>query len=299
MLAGLEKAELVITQDAFVETETNEYADVLLPAALWTESDGVMVNSERNLTLFAEGRRAGRAKRCQIGRSSPGSLARWGIRSRSAMTPPKKCSTRSSGSGIRRPATTCAGSATTGCGRRRCSGRAHLTAPPTATRSATINDGVSQTQLVRDDGSVPRLAFPTPSRPSGVLRPPAPAAGRDARRRLPVRAQYRSPGAPVAHHDQDRQGRQAQQAQPWAVRRDSPRRCRAAGHLDGDRSKSLPGAAAPCCRPWSPTGCGPATALRRSTGTTSSAKTSRSTRSPATPSIRYRASRSTRRVRSA
>ncbi len=52
VLAGLEKAELVITQDAFVENETNEYADVLLPAALWTEFDGVMVNSERNLTLF-------------------------------------------------------------------------------------------------------------------------------------------------------------------------------------------------------------------------------------------------------
>ena len=30
VLAGLEKAELVITQDAFVENETNEYADVLL-----------------------------------------------------------------------------------------------------------------------------------------------------------------------------------------------------------------------------------------------------------------------------
>ena len=52
VLAGLENAELVITQDAFLENETNEYADVLLPAALWTESDGVMVNSERNLTLF-------------------------------------------------------------------------------------------------------------------------------------------------------------------------------------------------------------------------------------------------------
>ena len=52
VLAGLESAELVIAQDAFLETETNEYADVLLPAALWTESEGVMINSERNLTLF-------------------------------------------------------------------------------------------------------------------------------------------------------------------------------------------------------------------------------------------------------
>ncbi len=52
VLEGLEAAELVIGQDAFFDAETNEYADVLLPAALWTESEGVMVNSERNLTLF-------------------------------------------------------------------------------------------------------------------------------------------------------------------------------------------------------------------------------------------------------
>nr|WP_124707969.1 bifunctional nitrate reductase/sulfite reductase flavoprotein subunit alpha [Gordonia insulae] len=52
VIAGLERAELVITQDAFAETETNAYADVALPAALWSESTGTMVNSERNITLF-------------------------------------------------------------------------------------------------------------------------------------------------------------------------------------------------------------------------------------------------------
>lgn len=52
VIDGLERAELVITQDAFTDTETNGYADVMLPAALWTEAEGVMVNSERNLTLF-------------------------------------------------------------------------------------------------------------------------------------------------------------------------------------------------------------------------------------------------------
>ncbi|MFJ9517875.1 molybdopterin-dependent oxidoreductase [Kitasatospora sp. NPDC101801] len=51
VIAGLEAAELVITQDVFAETETNAYADVVLPATLWAESDGVMINSERNLTL--------------------------------------------------------------------------------------------------------------------------------------------------------------------------------------------------------------------------------------------------------
>src|SRR5690606_19849756 len=49
---GLTRAELVITQDAFLDTETNRYADILLPAALWVEAEGVMINSERNLTLM-------------------------------------------------------------------------------------------------------------------------------------------------------------------------------------------------------------------------------------------------------
>ncbi len=52
VIEGLEAAELVITQDAFVDTETNAYADIVLPAAMWTESDGVFVNSERDLTLL-------------------------------------------------------------------------------------------------------------------------------------------------------------------------------------------------------------------------------------------------------
>ncbi|WIM96362.1 bifunctional nitrate reductase/sulfite reductase flavoprotein subunit alpha [Actinoplanes oblitus] len=51
VIAGLEAAELVITQDAFGETETNAYADIALPAAMWSETDGIMINSERNLTL--------------------------------------------------------------------------------------------------------------------------------------------------------------------------------------------------------------------------------------------------------
>ncbi len=54
VIAGLEACELVIAQDVFVETETNAYADVLLPAALWAESTYVMVNSERNLTLLQQ-----------------------------------------------------------------------------------------------------------------------------------------------------------------------------------------------------------------------------------------------------
>ncbi|MER7009519.1 nitrate reductase, partial [Dactylosporangium sp. NPDC000555] len=54
VIKGLERAELVITQDAYAETETNAYADVILPAAMWSEIDGVMINSERNLTLLRQ-----------------------------------------------------------------------------------------------------------------------------------------------------------------------------------------------------------------------------------------------------
>ncbi|WP_459616547.1 molybdopterin-dependent oxidoreductase [Bordetella sp. 2513F-2] len=49
---ALQAAETVIVQDAFLDTETGRHADILLPAALWAEADGVMVNSERNLTLM-------------------------------------------------------------------------------------------------------------------------------------------------------------------------------------------------------------------------------------------------------
>ncbi|BCU75287.1 sulfite reductase subunit alpha [Luteolibacter sp. LG18] len=51
VIAGLKAAELVIAQDAYFDTETNPYADILLPGALWAEGEGVMINSERNMTL--------------------------------------------------------------------------------------------------------------------------------------------------------------------------------------------------------------------------------------------------------
>ncbi|NVN51822.1 bifunctional nitrate reductase/sulfite reductase flavoprotein subunit alpha [Mycolicibacterium hippocampi] len=54
VIEGLSAAELVITQDAYVDTATNRYADIMLPATLWAESDAVMVNSDRNLTLMQQ-----------------------------------------------------------------------------------------------------------------------------------------------------------------------------------------------------------------------------------------------------
>ncbi|MDE3069047.1 MAG: nitrate reductase [Verrucomicrobiota bacterium] len=52
VIAGLQRAELVIVQDAFHPTETSRFADVLLPGALWAEAEGTMVNSERTITLM-------------------------------------------------------------------------------------------------------------------------------------------------------------------------------------------------------------------------------------------------------
>ncbi|WP_415679206.1 molybdopterin oxidoreductase family protein, partial [Tsukamurella hominis] len=53
VIDALRSAELVVVQDAYTATETSAYADVVLPAALWAETDGVMVNSERSLTRTA------------------------------------------------------------------------------------------------------------------------------------------------------------------------------------------------------------------------------------------------------
>jgi len=47
---ALERAELVIVQDAYRNTETAAYADVFLPAAGWGEKEGTMTNSERRIS---------------------------------------------------------------------------------------------------------------------------------------------------------------------------------------------------------------------------------------------------------
>jgi assimilatory nitrate reductase catalytic subunit len=45
--AALERADLVVVQEAYRDAETAAFADVLLPAAAWGEKDGTMTNSER------------------------------------------------------------------------------------------------------------------------------------------------------------------------------------------------------------------------------------------------------------
>ncbi|TSE34836.1 Nitrate reductase [Tepidimonas fonticaldi] len=47
---ALERAELVIVQEAFATTTTCEYADILLPATTWGEKEGTVTNSERRIS---------------------------------------------------------------------------------------------------------------------------------------------------------------------------------------------------------------------------------------------------------
>ncbi|MBJ7288468.1 bifunctional nitrate reductase/sulfite reductase flavoprotein subunit alpha [Williamsia sp.] len=172
VIAGLERAELVITQDAFAETETNGYADVVLPAALWTEFDGVMVNSERTVTL------------CQPAVAAPGeAMPDWQIIAAMA---------RELGYGeafdyscaeeifteITEFANPRTGYDLRGITYERLRQNAiQWPCPPDAesTRHPIryLNDGVSQTLRVADDGSTPRLSFPTPTGRAQFLARPA------------------------------------------------------------------------------------------------------------------------------
>lgn len=49
--AALERAELVVVQDAYHPTESSSFAHAVLPAAAWPEKDGAMTNSERRVAL--------------------------------------------------------------------------------------------------------------------------------------------------------------------------------------------------------------------------------------------------------
>ncbi|MBL8516223.1 MAG: molybdopterin-dependent oxidoreductase [Betaproteobacteria bacterium] len=47
---ALEAAEMVVLQEAYANTETAEFADVLLPATSWGEKEGTVTNSERRIS---------------------------------------------------------------------------------------------------------------------------------------------------------------------------------------------------------------------------------------------------------
>ena len=66
--AAMARCPLVVVSDAYAGTETAAYAHLLLPAAQWSEKEGVMTNSERRVTL------------CQAFRPPPGEArADWQV----------------------------------------------------------------------------------------------------------------------------------------------------------------------------------------------------------------------------
>ncbi len=48
--AALDRAEFVVLQEAYANTATAPFADLLLPASTWPEKDGTVTNSERRIT---------------------------------------------------------------------------------------------------------------------------------------------------------------------------------------------------------------------------------------------------------
>lgn len=161
VIEGLEAAEFVVTQDVFADTETNAYADVVLPAALWAESEGVMINSERTLTLS---RRA---------TDPPGEAwPDWRIIAEVACAMGYEDAFGYTSAEEIFAEITRAWNPRTGYDLRGVTYE-RLRETPVQWPSADVdgparnpvrylNDGVSQELTVRPDGSVPRLAFPTP-----------------------------------------------------------------------------------------------------------------------------------------
>ncbi|MDT5239193.1 MAG: sulfite reductase flavoprotein alpha-component, partial [Mycobacterium sp.] len=163
VIAALESAELVITQDAYRDTATNRYADIVLPATLWAESDAVMVNSERNLTLLAQSIPAeGQARPdweliCQVAEHM-GFGADFAFKSSEEVFDEiRQFSNLRTGYDLRGAS----------YDRLRETPLQWPVAPgggPDRNPIRYLNDGVSQTVHVDAAGRRPRLAFPTPSR---------------------------------------------------------------------------------------------------------------------------------------
>jgi sulfite reductase (NADPH) flavoprotein alpha-component len=162
-IAGLEAADLVISQDVYRDTATNRYADIVLPATLWAESDQVMVNSDRTLTLLQQAvPPPGQARPdwqliCQV-------AAELGFGEHFSYTDSEQIfaeirefSNRRTGFDLR------------GATYERLRATPLQWPVPPGDGSDRhpvryLNDGISQDLYVDLDGHRPRLAFPTPSR---------------------------------------------------------------------------------------------------------------------------------------
>jgi sulfite reductase (NADPH) flavoprotein alpha-component len=162
VIRGLEAADLVITQDTYRATATNAYADIVLPATLWAETDVVMVNSDRNLTLLQQSIPA-------PGDTRPDWELICGIAD--ALGFGEHFTYKSSADifdEIRRFWNPRTGYDLRGASYERLRETPlQWPVPPDAGDRNPIrylNDGISQTLFIDDTGAQPRLAFATPSR---------------------------------------------------------------------------------------------------------------------------------------
>ncbi|TCN48081.1 NADPH-dependent sulfite reductase flavoprotein alpha-component [Rhodococcus sp. SMB37] len=175
VLEGLEKAELVIVQDSFAETETADHADVLLPGALWSESEYVTIGSDRTLNLIGQAVDP-------VGDAMPD----WEIIARVATAMGfGSAFDYSSADEIFEEIT---GFANPDTGydlrgvtydRLRESPVQWPCPPGSGSRNPIryLNDGIARPRLVRDDGTAPRFVFATPDgRARFFPRPHVPAA---------------------------------------------------------------------------------------------------------------------------
>ncbi|WP_062978211.1 bifunctional nitrate reductase/sulfite reductase flavoprotein subunit alpha [Nocardia flavorosea] len=161
VIAGLEAAELVITQDSYTDTATNSYADLLLPATLWAEADAAMVNSERTVTLQRQSVEPAGAARpdWQLIAQVATAMGFPGFDYVSAAEVFDEIR------GFANPAT---GYDLRGMSHDELrAGPMQWPCPDSAQRRNPIryrNDGIHPAPFVDDTGHRPRLAFPTPSR---------------------------------------------------------------------------------------------------------------------------------------
>ena len=93
---ALQKLELLVVQDAYETVDTAEYAHIFLPASLWAEKSGIMVNSERRLNLLKPAV-APPERPARTSRSSWMSRTAWASATCSRTARPRNASRRSSG----------------------------------------------------------------------------------------------------------------------------------------------------------------------------------------------------------
>ena len=168
VIAGLEAAEFVLVQDVYAATATNAYADIVLPATLWVESDGVSVGSDRTVNLVHRAAEPpGEAQPdwlliCRIARAMGFGEGFDFTTSEQVFDEIRRFWNPQTGWDLRGVSYD-----------RLRRGPVQWPSPPgdEADRHPIryLNDGVSQALHTAPDGTIPRLAFATPSRRAQFL----------------------------------------------------------------------------------------------------------------------------------